>query len=234
MSGSQLKTAIYLLLLSAAQMYHGAYHGFADSLSHIWIHLMPEMTSLAAKSWRSQRFTLKIYKHKIYVFSVPFYPNDITTVEWADRKILPGTFWCPNIRTLLLILFWEASFFKKSMPSYHECGPLSLHIWTEFPSMSVQSSALQLKIKNPEIDFMFVERPSLKNADSRCMFYKGGRAIWYSIEKHQHMHHGLLRRTAVVSLRTPVLWSDQPWADPLLSWRFQSRRNEAYMWPVSR
>ena len=35
--------------------------------------------------------------------------------------------------------------------------------------MSFWYSALQLKIKNQEIDFMFVERPSLQNADSRCM-----------------------------------------------------------------
>jgi hypothetical protein len=30
------------------------------------------------------------------------------------------------------------------------------------------------------------------------------RAIGHSIGKHQHMHHGLLKRTAVVSPRTPV------------------------------
>ena len=50
MFGLQLKTAIYLSFLSAAQNDNEDHHGSAVSLSHIWIHLVPEITSLAAKS----------------------------------------------------------------------------------------------------------------------------------------------------------------------------------------
>ena len=55
MSGLQLKTAMYLIFLSAAQLSTGAHDGFAVSSSHIWTYLLPGMTSLVAKSGRSLR-----------------------------------------------------------------------------------------------------------------------------------------------------------------------------------
>lgn len=72
--------------------------------------------------------------------------------------------------------------------------------------MSVWSSALQLKMKKTlrSTSCLWRDLASKMQILDVCLKNEE-RAIWYSIEKHQHIHHDLLRRTAVVPLCTPVL-----------------------------
>ena len=101
-----------------------------------------------------------------------FIPKYNTTTVWANRQILPRTFWCLNIRTLIFILFWESSSSQKCYASVAWAQPsFFVYIHRVLYVCLVLRTAAQNE-KNTEVDFMFVERPSLENADSRCMSQK--------------------------------------------------------------